>query len=47
MTSPPNIRAYVNVRFEDKMASRRAKKGDSFLIKKKLVEWHVHHGQAI
>ena len=23
------------------------KKGDSFLIKKKLVEWHVHYGQAI
>ena len=27
MTSPPNIRAYVNVKFEDKMASRRVKKG--------------------
>ena len=35
MTSPPNIRAYVNVKFEDKMVSCRAKKGDSFLIKKK------------
>ena len=35
MTSPPNIRAYVDVKFEDKMASCRAKTGDSFLIKKK------------
>ena len=33
MTSPPYIRAYVNVKFEDKMAFCRAKKGDSFLIK--------------
>ena len=27
MTSLPDIRAYVNVKFEDKMASCRAKKG--------------------
>ena len=27
MTSPPNIRAYFNVKLEDKMASCRAKKG--------------------
>ena len=27
MTSPPNIRANVDVKFEDKMASCRAKKG--------------------
>ena len=33
--SPPSIREYVNVKFEDKMASWRVKKGDSFLIKKK------------
>ena len=35
MTSPPNVREYVDVKFEDKMASCRAKKVDSFLIKKK------------
>ena len=49
MTSPPNIRAYVDVKFGDKMASCRAKKKGRFISnkEKKLVEWHVHHRQAI
>ena len=42
-----SIRAYVGGKCEDKIASCRAKKGDSFLIKKKLIDWQVHHGQAI
>ena len=35
MTLPPNIRAYVDVKFEDKMASCRAKKGRFIANKEK------------
>ena len=41
MTSPPNIRAYVDVKFEDKMTPCRAKRGDSSLINylERMFHW--------